>query len=165
MRRSSGSITFVLEPCPLTNTSLFQPWWMSDRAMSNSTSLNVLARSVIVPTPDSVSRRCCGEYPAQNGGAYGTSAFSAARRDTSSAVIVSVPSGRCAPCCSHEPIGTSTMSERSWNHAMSGGARSSRQLEKGRASSGMGWLLDQVQVAVRNELGEVGIVDVGIDPL
>src|SRR5918998_1199551 len=83
-----------------------------------------------------------------------TSAFSAARRETSSAVIVSVPSGRWAPCCSHEPIGTSTMSDRSWNHAMSGGARSSRQLEKGRVSSGMGWLLDQVQIAVRDALGD-----------
>src|ERR671910_2241612 len=91
------------------------------------------------------------------------SAFAAARRETSSAVIVSVPSGRCAPRCSQEPIGTRTMSERSWNHAMSGGARSSRQLEKGRVSSGMGWLLGKRQVAVCDQLGEVRVVDVGVD--
>src|SRR5918994_1134138 len=135
------------------------------RAMSYRASFRVVARKVIVPTAASVSRRCWGEYPTQNGAVYGTSARSAARRATSRAVIVSVPSGRCAPCCSQEPIGIRTMSDRSWNHAMSGGARSSRQLEKGRASSGMGGLLDQGQVAVRYELGEVGVVHVGVDPL
>src|SRR4051812_50152558 len=87
---------------------------------------------------------CCGEYPAQNGAVYGTSALAAARRETSSAVIVSVPIGRCAPCCSQEPIGTRMMSERSWNHAMSGGARSRMQFEKGRPSD-IGGLRDEGQ--------------------
>src|SRR5918999_3553152 len=159
MRRRNGSSTFVFDPCPLTNTSLFQPWWISDRAMSYSASLSVDARSVIVPTPDAVSRMCCGEYPAQNGGAYGTSALTAARRATSRAVIVSVPSGRCAPCCSHDPIGISTMSERSWNQAMSGGVRSSRLWNSG----GIHGLLDEGQVPLGDEVGECGVVDVGVD--
>src|SRR3954470_13913269 len=106
---------------------------------------------------------CCGEYPIHNGAVYGTAACSAARRATSSAVIVSVPSGRCAPCCSHEPIGTSTMSERARNHSMSGGARSSRQWETGRVSDGTCGLRDEGQVAVGHEIGELGVVDVGVD--
>src|SRR5918994_2020968 len=135
------------------------------RAMSYRASFRVVARKVIVPTAASVSRRCWGEYPTQNGAVYGTSARSAARRATSRAVIVSVPSGRCAPCCSSEPIGTRTMSDRSWNHAMSGGARSSRLLETGRPSSGMGGLLGQGQVAVGDDVGERGVVDVRVDLL
>ena len=61
MRRSSGSITLVFDPCPFTNTSLFQPWWIRERAMSYRTSVKVCARSVTVPTPVSGSRMCCGE--------------------------------------------------------------------------------------------------------
>ena len=93
---------------------------------------------------------------------YGTSAFSAARRETSSAVIVSVPIGRCAPCCSQEPIGTRMMSERSRNQAMSGGARSRMQFEKGRPSD-IGGLRDEGQVTLRDDVGERVVVDVGVD--
>src|SRR4051794_41310171 len=107
---------------------------------------------------------CCGEYPIHSGAVYGTSACSAARRATSSAVIVSVPSGRCAPCCSQEPIGTSTMSDRSWNHAMSGGARSSRQCETGR-ESGIDRLRNEGEVAGGHHVGELVVVDVGVDRL
>src|SRR5215207_10657387 len=57
------------------------------------------------------------------------------------------------------------MSERSWNQAMSGGARSSRQLEKGRASSGMYRLLEKCQVSVSDQLGEICVVDVCVDRL
>src|SRR5918994_7134219 len=134
------------------------------RAMSYRASFRVVARKVIVPTAASVSRRCWGEYPTQNGAVYGTSAFSAARRATSRAVIVSVPRGRCAPCCSQLPIGTRTMSERSRNHSMSGGARSRRQCETGR-SSGIHVLLPEGEVAPADEVGEGGVVDVGLDEL
>src|SRR5262245_61857858 len=79
--------------------------------------------------------------------------------------MVSVPSGRWAPCCSHEPIGISTMSDRCWNHSMSGGARSSRQWETGRESDGTRRLRDEGQVAGGHEVRELRIVDVRVDGL
>src|SRR5260370_17936022 len=135
--------------------------------MSYRTSFSVCARRVIVPVPVPGSRRCCGEYPAQSGGAYGTSAISAARLATSSAVMVSVPSGRCGPCCSRLPIGTSTMSEWARNHCRSGGARSNRLCDGGRVGcgSGMSVLLCDREVACGDDLGESAIVDAGVDPL
>src|SRR5258708_858297 len=135
--------------------------------MSYRTSFSVCARSVIVPVPVPGSRRCCGEYPAQSGGAYGTSAISAARLATSSAVMVSVPSGRCGPCCSRLPIGTSTMSEWARNHCRSGGARSNKLCDLGRVDcgSGMSVLLCDREVACGDDLGESAIVDGGVDAL
>src|SRR5260370_7796415 len=135
--------------------------------MSYRTSFSVCARRVIVPVPAPGSRRCCGEYPAQSGGAYGTSAISAARLATSSAVMVSVPSGRCGPCCSRLPIGTSTMSDWARNHCRSGGARSNMLCDLGRVDcgSGMSVLLCDREVAFRDDLGEGAVVDRGVDPL
>src|SRR5713226_2600217 len=135
--------------------------------MSYRTSFSVCARSVIVPVPVPGSRRCCGEYPAQSGGAYGTSAISAARLATSSAVMVSVPRGRCGPCCSRLPIGTSTMSEWARNHCRSGGARSNRLCDLGRVDcgSGMSVLLCDREVSFRDDLGEGAIVHGGVDAL
>src|SRR4051812_21359432 len=77
--------------------------------------------------------------------------------------MVSVPSGRGAPGCSQEPIGTRTMSERSWNQAMSGGARSSRQWETGR--SDIHGLRDEGEVARGHDVGERVVVDVRVDEL
>src|ERR1051325_6397761 len=57
------------------------------------------------------------------------------------------------------------MSERSWNPAMSGGARSSRQWEWGRASSGTSGLRDQGEIAVRDEVGELRVVHMGVHRL
>src|SRR5260221_1466014 len=121
----------------------------------------------MVPVPVPGSRRCCGEYPAKSGGAYGTSAVSAAGLATSSALMVSVPSGRCGPCCSRLPIGTSTMSDWARNHCRSGGARSNRLGDLGRVDcgSGMSVLLCDREVAFRDDLGESAVVDGGVDAL
>jgi hypothetical protein len=103
-RRRAASIAAMLPPCPFTSSIAGQcrlAWRPS------STSSSVRASVPIDSVPGKAA--CSPLAPMATAGASPAQGRPAQARDaTSIAIRVSVSIGRCGPCCSHDPVGTTS---------------------------------------------------------
>jgi hypothetical protein len=100
---ASGS---MLPPCPFTTSSFRKPSARIERTTQRSTAWKVAWSRLTVPPKG----KWCSERPIHIGGstATGVPARSAARTASAWAQKLSVQTGRCGPCCSRLPTGSTT---------------------------------------------------------
>ena len=96
----------LLPPWPLSRTSRRKPWAIDAR----HDVLDERRHGFGAECDGAGKTHVVGENPNQGGGSTATRPGSrfAASSDSACASIVSVPTGRCRPCCSTEPSGSTT---------------------------------------------------------
>ena len=106
--RSAFANASLLPPCPLTKMT------PAHESRADRTSSTRTCSVTFVPSERRPANPWCSPLaPYASAGATSTSSSAATSQHTVRAMIVSVSKGKCGPCCSNEPMGTSKIRVRS----------------------------------------------------